>query len=45
MNRITRFIFGSKQQVIPNKSVSQTVKNTKMTIEETIRRYEQLTAR
>lgn len=43
MNRIARFIFGSRQQATPNKSGVQAVKGTKMTIEETIRRYEQLT--
>jgi len=45
MNRIVRFIFGSRHQVTPNKSGAQAVKNAKMTIEETIRRYEQLTAK
>lgn len=45
MDRIKRFIFGSKQQAKQNESIGQTVKNTKMTIEETIRRYEQLAAK
>ena len=45
MNRIKRFIFGSRQQTTPNKTGVQAVKNTKMTIEESIRRYEQLTAK
>ena len=43
MNRIAKFIFGSKQQT-PTQTAVQTVKKTKLTIEETIRRYEQLSA-
>lgn len=44
MNRISNFIFGSKQQT-PTQTVVQTVEKTKLTIEETIRRYEQLSAK
>lgn len=45
MNRIVRIIFGSKQQQMPKQSAARTGKNTKMTIEESIRRYEQLCAK
>lgn len=44
MKRITRFVFGSKQQM-PKQPVVEVVKSSKMSIEETIRRYEQLYAK
>lgn len=45
MNRLLRRIFGAKDQKVPAGRVTQTVKASKMTIEETIRRYEQLCAK
>jgi len=45
MNRLAKFIFGTKQQQTPTQKAVQTVKYTKLTIEESIRRYEQLCAK
>ncbi len=45
MDRIKRFIFGSKLKSTAIKSVGISREKTKMTIEETIRRYEQLCAK
>lgn len=45
MDRIRRLIFGSKLKSTMIKTVGQRSKESKMTIEETIRRYEQLCAK
>ena len=44
MNRIKRFIFGSKLKSSSVEAAGQSMKESKMTIEESIRRYEQLCA-
>lgn len=44
MNKLAKFIFGMKQQA-PTQKAAQTVKENKLSIEETIRRYEQLCAK
>ena len=41
MNLISKFIDGSKQRQGRKNTSAKTVKNNEMTIEETIRRYEQ----
>lgn len=45
MTKLIKFIFGSKQQQTTAQKAVQTVKETKLSIEETIRRYEQLCAK
>ncbi len=45
MNRLAKFIFGTKQQQTPTQKAVQAVKGTKLSIEESIRRYEQLCAK
>ncbi len=45
MNRLIRFILGPKQVLVPIEVKGSKGQGNKMSIEETIRRYEQLSAR